>query len=817
MKMSYSQCHQALIHDSPLYFIISFTSQPLKSIINRSLVCPMTQSFHSKPNSSPISSSSTTVPPFKPEFNFDLYQNIFTQLQKLSKSIPTSTSIPDSTSKAWFRELESILNLNGLDTIFLTQILHLLSKYYRKSSLNESTLKLYLRNSSFKSKWKRQFMQTITAHGWPPRIRRHVVLSSVLHSFGTIRILPGSDFLTFWYTQSSINQQQLEDWDSQALANCIWAFARLNIRPPKSFLDLWYNAFLKSIQNVNSQELGLCMWAWGKLRGEVSRAFLMTCSKRLQEQCEINKLDSQTISNALWCFARLEYIPDQSTVIALQNAFIVHEHKLMKRRNGALKLQSNPKFAQETSNILWSLTKLTILSSSLSQQQNSVGSNQQFVISNEFYRAMERRLWTISSTLDAHSLSILLWSSSKLISWKIPVYILTAFYHRFLCIYQTCNAQSLAILISSFARLQIIPENDSDFWKHWYASFDRHSATFNCTGLVSTIWSFGTMRKEPDASFLNSWYGCFSRHIQSMNGQHLSNSIWALARAQVEIRDVFYEDWFNAFDREMLSTNSHELALILWAFGKLKYKPDVRFLDKWYFGFELRLASFTNRGLVMILWGFASMNSIPAHQFLEQWTACFHIHRNSFSASDLSIVLWSCAALKLKSHPEFLNECIQSLINVCQSRSSKEIALLKGQEISNILWAFAKLELIPNASLYTTINDYFLNDSVHFNGQELSIVFWSLSKFELKPSESFLNTWYFRFEQEYESMDYLALTNSLEAFSKLKIQPTDHFLKLWLSAFKRELPHAPKDFLTLYNTWAVEKFGALVRSNRQVQ
>jgi RAP domain-containing protein/uncharacterized protein DUF1601 len=107
-------------------------------------------------------------------------------------------------------------------------------------------------------------------------------------------------------------RRKIRDFNSQNIANTLWAMANLDYRNEKVLIELYYEAQFK-ICDFNGQDITNTLWAMAKLDYRHEKLLFELCH---QAQRKIRDFNSQEIANTLWAMATLDY-RDQKLLLEL--------------------------------------------------------------------------------------------------------------------------------------------------------------------------------------------------------------------------------------------------------------------------------------------------------------------------------------------------------------------------------------------------------------------------------------------------------------------------------------------------------------------
>ena len=104
----------------------------------------------------------------------------------------------------------------------------------------------------------------------------------------------------------------------------------------------------------------------------------------------------------------------------------------------------------------------------------------------------------------------------------------------------------------------------------------------------------------------------------------------------------------------------------------------------------------------------------------------------TFKAQDISNILWAFAKLGIKQ---------EEIFNVFVPQIIAKVKTFKAQEIANILWAFAKLG-IKCEEIFNVFVPQIILKAITFNSQNISNILWAFAKSKIINEEMFVKLLY---------------------------------------------------------------------------
>ena len=152
-------------------------------------------------------------------------------------------------------------------------------------------------------------------------------------------------------------ESKIDELGSRELANILWSFAKLGLRPEPALWDALSEKAERSAGSFNSQNVANTLWAFATLGIPPSETLLAALSSAAERSA--GSFNSQAVANTLWAFATLGIPPSKTLLAALSSA--------AERSAGSF-------IPQELANTLWAMAVLHIEPpSSLAQRASELG------------------------------------------------------------------------------------------------------------------------------------------------------------------------------------------------------------------------------------------------------------------------------------------------------------------------------------------------------------------------------------------------------------------------------------------------------------
>ncbi|KAA8494439.1 hypothetical protein FVE85_2680 [Porphyridium purpureum] len=586
-------------------------------------------------------------------------------------------------------------------------------------------------------------------------------LTKVVDSLGRLgKVNAGSSVeervMPVWFAawEETVSKDRFDVID---LCACLNAISKLAIRPSPEWLEKWTQAFERQVptSKVRQRELTMSLSALHRLQVSPPPSFFRAWYAALARH--LPSLPEQMVAFAYWGpwkYSSEWHITQQEFVEGFQSAFVDMSPSMN---------------AQQVSDCIWALGKANMQPSR--------------AFMDAWLVAFER----VQDRCSAQQLCAMLWAMGK------------------------CSRAVLA------------PAEQASFLDLWYACFEREESGFVLNFYSMCLLSFARLQTEDAGevsplrdSFVKAFEDCFVAESASINSQILANVMHACAKLHLMPRADMLRVWFDRFV-ELAETDSsrasvfkpQELSMQLWGLAKLDidirtiYDPTApAFLDSWCSCFERNAGLFQGHHVAIIMWAFAhwshsfDIKSILPESFQVAWrTECARA-ASSMSPISVSQTLWPLGRLEAAT----MSLVSPQLMNALLDAFARCVKRMDSQEMVNSLWGCARMG--PHLDFPDTLMiDWFYHASKNlpsFNPHELSNSLYALARLQRAPTESFLSLWMrcFAVRKSEFSAQHLVLALWALATLEFRILPDD-FRRDWCRQFIRSNETLSSDYLPM--------------------
>ena len=215
------------------------------------------------------------------------------------------------------------------------------------------------------------------------------------------------------------------------------------------------------------------------------------------------------------------------------------------------------------------------------------------------------------------------------------------------------------------------------------------------------------------------------------------------------------------------------LCRVMGCYAKMRRTPDPVYLLQIESRIVQRRRAFEPREVSNMLWAFGAMRKLPTRQVLHAFIGKLETSVEEFNIKDLAQTMWSLGALEIP-----IGDAISGRLS---DHILASVDLLKNQDVSNILWAYARLinsTPHPSSTLIEALVSRGETVSGFMRPQEVSNTLWAAAilvqhvKFNL--SCPMLIGWA---ERMAPYMINQEVANTLWAHAKMGLSPGDALVR----------------------------------------
>ncbi|CAL8469656.1 g9197 [Coccomyxa elongata] len=369
-------------------------------------------------------------------------------------------------------------------------------------------------------------------------------LSIALFAFAKLNLKPRPSFAQCVVRETG---RRLQLFDARSFSSLLWAFNKMGIRPPTSYLDraseVMERREIEGLQGhgdrrarLTPRNLSSIIWAFGSFGYAPSRMpFLLDLAEQRLMQC-----NAQDLANIVCGLAACER-PDLATPSLLANAEL-HACSMMSAFS-----------PQGLSNVLWAFAKLEVRAPKLLE---AAGTEIVGRIDSFNPRDMAEALWAFAK-LD-----------------------------------HTSSPDAVQALVSRMEHIL------------------RSGGSWVLRDLVSMVHSLAVL-EQPAPTFLEAARQLVQPRLAAASGRDLTDLLWGFAKLGVPTPAAFLDLCTGRVGELSLTLVPRELSTLLWAYGKLQAYPGVEIMETLVMRARLSLDKHSPHGISTIAWACAALLHHP--------------------------------------------------------------------------------------------------------------------------------------------------------------------------------------------------------------
>lgn len=498
---------------------------------------------------------------------------------------------------------------------------------------------------------------------------------------------------------------QLHMYDARGLANLLWALSSFGeaFTPSKGWLARFTDVSQPMLPKFNAQQLSNTLWAFARL-GYIPRDTWIRCFlDASMDQFEQSSV--QCLSNMLWALAQLQSKPPEHWVQSLL-------------QEAALKLHRGSD--QAMSNLLWACAKLgypppAVFYSALQQwlqQRESQGALQAQL----GQQATSNAFWALA-TLQQRPRSAT-WGSSNGSTQSHQLASSSQYSTNGL----NASSSSTVCVDSSHS------SRDSCLQLLLQGSEGRlHS--FSNQQLSNTAWALAVLQRQPSAAWSKQLFKVVTKRFSTLNGQQVSNLLWAIAHLQLSPP----QGWV---DRLLLGTchdtlpqfSSVALCGVLVALARLRHTPDSPWLQRLLGELQRRNYGSAPRAMSECLCALAGLQYRPHEDWLSGYLTATQSRLHAFSARQLASIAWALLKLSVTPSSYWVGAWHAEVVSKATTMDQQSVAMCLWASMHfGCKWKEQQLQQVMACTMKQ------LSEGKH-STQSLAMMAWSAAK--LQPVSS---------------------------------------------------------------------------------
>mmetsp|Transcript_122928 Transcript_122928/g.236999 ORF Transcript_122928/g.236999 Transcript_122928/m.236999 type:complete len:1309 (+) Transcript_122928:109-4035(+) len=292
---------------------------------------------------------------------------------------------------------------------------------------------------------------------------------------------------------------------------------------------------------------------------------------------------------------------------------------------------------------------------------------------------------------------------------------------------------------------------------------EAHEPVFEVQCMSIVCWSCATLRLHEE-KLLETIADIVLPCLGELKPFELSNMLWAYAKLSLGKPALLNAVSERMLNREWGEFSMQCLSMIAWSFATEKHR-DLPVFSSIACEIVANAATTRPQEIANTLWAYAKNRCAEVSLFNALAEAAIsHNMLWSFKSQELSNTVWAFATIGLQHQLLFKNA-----VTVAISKRRE----LSPQNIANILWAYAKLQVCRNSGLFPALLSVSVGMMPQHKPHEISAIVWAAAKAEVKldveenypACRRFFNATAHMCRQRLHEFPPQALANMVEAFA----------------------------------------------------
>ncbi|GAB5366013.1 hypothetical protein AAMO2058_001107900 [Amorphochlora amoebiformis] len=354
----------------------------------------------------------------------------------------------------------------------------------------------------------------------------------------------------------------INDMSGNRTANALWAFAKVQQKPPLGVLRSLENRLGEHISVLSAQALATALWAFGSMRVHPNGKLVKAMEQRAVQT--VHEYSAQNAISVLWGLVRLQIQPKFELMDAIDARIEVllalpppGSPSPAGNFRGVAEPQANTEGMQGlsikgTANLLWAWGRLT------HRPPKRVAMK------------VEARVHEFLDDFQPRHLSNMMWAFGKL-TWRPRKAFMMSYEKRTIKDIAQFETHGIASILWGHSRLMVQPSKK--LMEALTGELLRQANKCNAQDVANTLYSFAKLSRKPKRAVFIALRGQLLQCRKHLNAQLLSNSLWAFAKLEANLNPGELGA-LNRMVTKMLPTyNAQAVGNTLWAYATLSIQP----------------------------------------------------------------------------------------------------------------------------------------------------------------------------------------------------------------------------------------------------
>ncbi|BDA46187.1 probable RAP domain-containing protein, chloroplastic [Coccomyxa sp. Obi] len=281
------------------------------------------------------------------------------------------------------------------------------------------------------------------------------------------------------------------------------------------------------------------------------------------------------------------------------------------------------------------------------------------------------------------------------------------------------SPQNISNLLYAFAKLEYKP---NAFLEQASQAAVPILTNFTPQALSNTVWALSKLDTLDETLFTAIVQQVLEK-LTRFNAQNVANTVWGFANLGFDPGQQLWDAVAQNSNYTMHDYSPQNIANVLWSYAKMgKRYEDL--LSSASAHAAHTMSAFQPQSVANFCWAFATLNVAPSNQCLTALAEHANHTLKQFSPQNISNTAWAVATLQFKHLTLMTNVASE----VTARLSSAESSAFSRQHLANLIWSFATLELDPGPAFLRAVANAMAERASNCNPQEISNTVWAYAK-----------------------------------------------------------------------------------------
>ncbi|KAL4855247.1 RAP domain-containing protein [Chlorella vulgaris] len=289
------------------------------------------------------------------------------------------------------------------------------------------------------------------------------------------------------------------------------------------------------------------------------------------------------------------------------------------------------------------------------------------------------------------------------------------------------TAQNISNTVLALAKLEFDPGDE--LLEGLSSEALRKIKSFTPQALANTLWGLSKLGIKAEGLMEGIGQAAHSQ-IYDYNSQNLANSVWAYANIDVNPGEASMEEFARVAMLKMPEFSPQNISNFCWAFARLGVRNEDLFAEAGKHAARI-MHIFTPQSIANLLWSYATLDLCPEASLLHVLRGQVLKLVGDFSPQNLSNTAWALATLK--DH-DAVRSVYPGLLGAIAEEVKRRLldptgaATFSRQHLANFVWAAATVDYDLGSRTLMCIAEALVSRADLCNPQEVSNSVWAFAK-----------------------------------------------------------------------------------------